>query len=77
MMNVTYVCRHCRSVLGKIPGDSVDEARLGFHFLTPEERRDIIAYNSNGDMSVQLVCEYCSEALQANPELALIGNPLQ
>jgi hypothetical protein len=77
MVSVKYVCRHCRAPLGEIPGDAADEARLGFHFLTPEERRDIIAYNSNGDVSVQLVCDYCSEALRANPELTLVGNPLQ
>lgn len=76
-MNVNYVCRHCRAKMGQIEGDAVSEARLGLHFLTPEERRDIISYDSNGNMSVQVVCDYCAEALEANPELSLIGNPLQ
>jgi hypothetical protein len=50
---------------------------LGFHFLTPEERSDIIAYDSNGDVTVKVVCDYCREAVERNPELLLVVNPLQ
>mgnify|MGYP001211810695 CR=1 FL=1 len=77
MVNIKYICRHCRTTLGEIPRHAADEMRLGFHFLTPDERRDIISYDSNGDISVQLVCDYCREALNANPELILLDSPLQ
>ena len=53
------------------------EMQLGFHFLTPEERSDIIAYNPNGDVTVKVVCDYCREAIESNPELLLVANPLQ
>lgn len=76
-MAVNYVCRHCRTPMGTIDGSDISEARLGFHFLTPEERSDIISYNLNGDVTVKVVCDYCHEALEANPELVLIVNPLQ
>ncbi|ALS25750.1 hypothetical protein IJ21_03130 [Paenibacillus sp. 32O-W] len=76
-MAVNYICRHCRTEIGSIRGDQVSEFRLGFHFLTPEERSDIIAYNPNGDVTVRVVCDYCREALDANPELLLIPSPLQ
>lgn len=76
-MTVKYVCRHCRTSLGEIHNDEVSEFQLGFHFLTPAERRDIITYNSAGDVTVKVVCDYCSEALQTNPELALAPSPLQ
>ncbi|WP_199623946.1 anti-sigma-F factor Fin family protein [Paenibacillus alkalitolerans] len=76
-MSVKYVCRHCRTSLGEIHSDTVSEFQLGFHFLTPEERRDIITYDPNGDVTVKVVCEYCNEALQSHPELALAPNPLQ
>lgn len=76
-MTVKYVCRHCRTLLGEIRSDRVTEWQLGFHFLTPAERRDIITYNPNGDVMVKVSCDYCREALEANPELALISNPLQ
>ena len=76
-MTVKYVCRHCHSSIGEIADDAVNEYRLGFHFLTPEERRDIIAYNSDGDVIVKVVCEYCDQTLSAYPELMLQSNPLQ
>ena len=76
-MTVTYICRHCRMQLGEIRDAAVSEFRLGFHFLTPEERSDIITYNPNGDVVVKLTCDYCMGALEANPELSLVTNPLQ
>ncbi|WP_274365792.1 anti-sigma-F factor Fin family protein [Paenibacillus thermotolerans] len=76
-MSVKYVCRYCRTSIGEIHSDAVNEFQLGFHFLTPAERRDIITYDSSGDVTVKVVCDYCSEAIQSNPELALSPSPLQ
>ncbi|MHA6481555.1 anti-sigma-F factor Fin [Paenibacillus sp. strain BS8-2] len=76
-MAVNYICRHCKSSMGSIEGSSITEQQLGFHFLTPEERSDIIAYDSSGNIEVKVVCDYCNEALSSNPDLMLIGNPLQ
>jgi len=63
--------------MGMIDGRDITEQQLGFHFLTPEERSDIISYNLNGDVTVKVVCDFCREALDANPELLLVSNPLQ
>ncbi|MEK3884233.1 anti-sigma-F factor Fin family protein [Paenibacillus sp. PL2-23] len=76
-MAVNYICRHCKTSIGSLNTASVTEQQLGFHSLTPEERSDIIAYDSNGDVTVKVVCDYCSEALDSNPDLLLVGNPLQ
>lgn len=76
-MTVRYVCRHCRMPIGEIEGDAVSEFQLGFHFLTPEERGEMIAYDGSGGVTVRVTCDYCRQALDANPELSLIGNPLQ
>ncbi|MBO9597986.1 MAG: anti-sigma-F factor Fin family protein [Cohnella sp.] len=76
-MAVNYVCRHCQMPLGRFESSEVSEYRLGFQFLTAEERKRIIAYNSNGDVTVRLICDYCSQTLDAHPELALLTNPLQ
>jgi hypothetical protein len=76
-MSVNYVCRHCHADLGRIVEEDITEVRLGFHFLTPEERRDIISYNPNGDVTVKVICDYCMEALDNHPELSLLANPLQ
>jgi hypothetical protein len=76
-MAITYLCRHCNTVVGRLEESQVTEQQLGFTSLTPDERRDIIAYDSNGDINVKVICEYCSEAIRNHPELALISNPLQ
>ncbi|WP_435923253.1 anti-sigma-F factor Fin [Paenibacillus sp. DYY-L-2] len=76
-MAVNYVCRHCRTFVGRIDAPDITESQLGFHFLTPDERRDIIAYDSNGETTVRVTCDYCREALENNPELSLLANPLQ
>jgi len=76
-MAVNYVCRHCRTAIGTLNQSDLTETRLGFHSLTPEERSDIIAYDASGDVTVKVVCDYCREALEANPELLLVESPLQ
>lgn len=76
-MSVKYICRHCLTFVGEINTEAVTEQQLGFHFLTPEERRDIISYNMDGDVTVKVICDYCREALEANPELSLLVSPLQ
>ena len=76
-MAVTYICKYCGMELGKIIDENVTEAQLGFHFLTPEERNDIITYNSDGDIIARVICDYCRDALRANPELSLLSSPLQ
>jgi hypothetical protein len=76
-MAINYVCRHCRTFLGSIERSSTTEMQLGLHSLTPAERRDIIAYDSDGEVTVKVTCDYCKEALDNNPELSLLASPLQ
>ncbi|MDT3428761.1 hypothetical protein J2Z22_004354 [Paenibacillus forsythiae] len=76
-MAINYVCRHCRTFLGSIRRSDAAEIRLGLHSLTPAERRDIIAYDSDGEVTVKVTCDYCKQALDNNPELSLLASPLQ
>ncbi|WP_341280319.1 anti-sigma-F factor Fin family protein [Paenibacillus sp. FSL H8-0537] len=77
-MAVNYICKHCRTAIGTIAGGGeITEQQLGFDFLTLEERSDIITYDQHGDVTVKVICDYCREALEANPELSLIASPLQ
>ncbi|MCJ8015076.1 anti-sigma-F factor Fin family protein [Paenibacillus sp. KQZ6P-2] len=76
-MAINYICRHCRTPLGSIDSAQVTDMQLGFHSLTPAERRDIIAYDLSGDITVKVICDYCREALEQNPELSLVTSPLQ
>lgn len=75
-MAIHYTCRYCHSSVGVINGH-VTEMQLGFHWLTPEERKDIISYDMKGDTLVRVVCETCQEMLDKNPELLLLSDPLQ
>lgn len=76
-MAIKYKCRYCGTGIGEITDETVSEYQLGFHFLTPEERRDIISYDSTGDVTVKVICDYCKEAVDSNPELLLFESPLQ
>ncbi|WP_025332591.1 anti-sigma-F factor Fin family protein [Paenibacillus sabinae] len=76
-MAIHYVCRHCRTYLGTIRRSEATEMQLGLHSLTPAERRDIIAYDSDGEITVRVTCDYCKQALDNNPELSLLASPLQ
>lgn len=76
-MAIKYICRHCNTVLGTIDSVMITETQLGFHSLTPAERRDIIAYDLSGEVTVRVTCDYCNEALDSHPELCLISSPLQ
>lgn len=74
---IKYVCKFCGQILGEVDYKDFYECNLGFDFLTLIERENIITYESNGDLLVKIICEYCEEALEKNPELFLISNPLQ
>lgn len=76
-MSVTYVCRHCNTKIGEIQQERINELRLGFHSLTPEEHRDIISYQQDGAVIVNMTCDYCMDAIASHPELAMQSNPLQ
>lgn len=77
-MRLVYTCKHCHSFLGQIDGSRVDDRRLGLSILSVEERADVISYDLKEDVAyVNTICEFCQEALEANPELALLHSPLQ
>ncbi|HZG16804.1 MAG TPA: anti-sigma-F factor Fin family protein [Candidatus Bathyarchaeia archaeon] len=76
-MSFRYVCRCCGMKIGEIDQSMATEVSLGLDSLTPEERQHIISREHGGDTVVRVLCDYCKEALDQNPELTLIGTPLQ
>ena len=73
-MAIQYVCRYCRTPIGRIEDDRVTEMQLGFHWLTPEERKDIISYELDGEIRVQVVCETCQECSEQPRIVAPAGS---
>ncbi|MDU5144777.1 MAG: anti-sigma-F factor Fin [Paenibacillus dendritiformis] len=76
-MSVNYVCKHCHTLIGRVEGSGIDETRLGFHLLTEAERHEYIKVHTNGDVTVRMTCDFCTEAIQMHPELSLLSSPLQ
>ncbi|MBM7704911.1 anti-sigma-F factor Fin family protein [Metabacillus iocasae] len=67
-MSIRYVCRHCGTSVGIIDVVTINSKELGLDHLTATERKQFIHYNSNGEMSIQTICEDCQEALERNPD---------
>jgi hypothetical protein len=67
-MTITYNCRHCNCEVGKLQQQAATTQQLGFDHLNDDERLEMIAYESNGDISVKTICEDCQEALNRNPD---------
>ncbi len=76
-LSFRYVCRCCGMKIGEIDQSMVTAGRLGLDSLTPEEQQHIISREHSGDTVVRVLCDYCKEALDHNPELTLVGTPLQ
>ena len=63
-MKIFYTCEHCGKAVDMIEVDHIDEVKLGFDCLTPEERQDIIKIDSVSDtMQVYSLCDECIELL--------------
>lgn len=63
-MKVRYVCGTCAALVSELNLPVIDEHRLGFDVLTPEERADIISVDSaTGNIRVSSLCDECIESL--------------
>lgn len=60
-MRVRYVCDDCGATVADLHLDVLDEQRLGFTALTPEERADIIRPDGAGGLIVASVCDDCAD----------------
>ena len=67
-MHLYYECRHCRAELGRIQSESVDLDKLGWHYMTEEERQNILLAGSNDPVKITCICEYCQALLEENPD---------
>lgn len=76
-MPIIYFCRHCNIQMGEVDSDHVESKSLGFHFLTDEERMDMIKYDSKGNVHVRSICEDCQEALERNPDYHSLNSFIQ
>ncbi|KGA96069.1 hypothetical protein AJ85_13495 [Alkalihalobacillus alcalophilus ATCC 27647 = CGMCC 1.3604] len=76
-MAIFYQCRHCDLKIGQIDEKKVDSSTLGFDQLNSEERENVLAYQTNGDIQVKTICEDCFDALTINPTFHEIDSFIQ
>ncbi|MBM7650300.1 hypothetical protein JOC78_003286 [Bacillus ectoiniformans] len=67
-MAIQYHCRHCGVQVGSLSDPVISSHRLGIHTLTEHERKDMIHYQPNGNISIKTICEDCQESLERNPD---------
>lgn len=66
-MPIRYKCRHCDTEIGQLPLDSIDEQFLLKNDITPEEQDTYIEHGSEGNYTIQCICEECQNSLQKFP----------
>lgn len=66
-MTVIYQCRHCKKEIGRLEEQVIDASLLGVDILTTEEKKEMIEYQTNGNLKIYAICDSCEAALEAHP----------
>lgn len=67
-MAIHYYCRHCHGNVGKLSKWEADLDQLGLNDLSSEERKEMMSYDSQGNIHVKIICEECENTLRENPD---------
>ncbi|WP_188207361.1 anti-sigma-F factor Fin [Alkalibacillus aidingensis] len=68
-MSVTMKCRHCKQPIGEIEDINRVTQLIEEQQLSTDEINDMLQEDSEGTMTVFLVCEHCEDILTQNPNL--------
>ncbi|MGM8366142.1 anti-sigma-F factor Fin [Virgibacillus sp. W0181] len=66
-MSIIYKCRHCGDEIGKLDQEMVNTSMLGWDQLSVEDKKEMIQYQSNGDVHIKAICENCEVSLGQHP----------
>lgn len=59
-MRLIYVCDSCKKMIGEIDLGFIDENRLGFNVLTPEEKEELLFFDWERRLgTVKAICDEC------------------
>lgn len=59
-MRLIYICDECGRYIDEIELGNINETRLGFDVLTPEEREDLVHLDWDRQVgTVRAICESC------------------
>lgn len=76
-MAIIYLCRHCKTVIGKIEEQHVSSSMLGLDTLTASDKQKMIHYQANGDIHIHSICESCEDTLKQHPNYYELDHFLQ
>jgi len=74
---ITYKCKHCNYTIATLAEKVVDTKVLGWDQLTPEEQEAMITYETDGHITVHVICENCESALNQHPEYHALDHFIQ
>ncbi|MFC7061766.1 anti-sigma-F factor Fin [Halobacillus seohaensis] len=66
-MKILYKCRHCQGQVGKLDRNQVEVSELGLECLTPDDQREMITYDHEGNLNIRTICDSCEQSLEQNP----------
>lgn len=59
-MRLIYICDECGKYIDEIELGNLNEARLGFDVLTPEEKDDLVSLDWDRQVgTVRAICDAC------------------
>lgn len=67
-MAIIYTCRHCQQTIGHLKQQTIPFELLGLDQLSVEERKKIVHYDSDGKLTIYVICESCEQSLTDHPK---------
>ncbi|GAB2564053.1 anti-sigma-F factor Fin [Gracilibacillus alcaliphilus] len=67
-MTINYVCKHCRTELGSLQSQVLDLEQIDWQLLSDKEKQQLMAYHQDQTITFQVICEYCQQLLEQNPQ---------
>lgn len=76
-LSIIYKCNYCGIDVGRLEQQVIDTSILGWDKLSNEDKKEMIRYQSTGDVHILTICESCEETLGLHPEYHELENFIQ
>ncbi|WP_080871813.1 anti-sigma-F factor Fin [Oceanobacillus timonensis] len=67
-MVIYYGCRHCGNDLGVLHDTEMDVSMRFFDLLKEQDMAEMLTSEKDGSFRLEVICEYCQQALDAHPD---------
>lgn len=76
-MVIYYGCRHCGKELGVLNHTEIDISLRFLKLLEERDMAEMIVSEKDGYFRLEVICEYCQQALDAHPDYHELDHFLQ